>query len=307
MNYLIIGAGGTGGPLGAYLANAGKNVTLLARGAHLAAMRESRLHIVRPAGDIHLFPVKAESMETYHDTPDVIFVCVKGYSLPEVIPFIQRTARKDTIIIPLLNLYGTGGRMQEELPELLVTDGCIYVAASIDHPGCVRMTSNLLRVVFGVREPEAYRPELDQIALDLRTGGVECVLSDNIRRDALMKFAYVSPQGACGLYYHIPAGGMQSAGEARECYIALMEEIALLGKVMGVPLAEDYRERNLAVLDSLPPDMTTSLQKDVAAGKQSEIDGLIFQVVRMGKQLGVHLPAYEKIAAKLSEKTVPFD
>ena len=91
--------------------------------------------------------------------------------------------------------------MQEELPELLVTDGCIYVAASIDHPGRVRMTSSLLRVVFGVREPEAYRPELDHIALDLRTGGVECVLSDNIRRDALMKFAYVSPQGACGLYY----------------------------------------------------------------------------------------------------------
>ena len=300
MNYLIIGAGGTGGPLGAYLANTGKDVTFLARGAHLAAMRERGLHIIRPAGDMRLFPIKAESMETFHDAPDVIFVCVKGYSMPEIIPFIQRTARKGTIVIPLLNLYGTGGKMQEELRDILVTDGCIYVAASIDHPGCVRMTSNLLRVVFGVREPEMYRPELERIALDLRTSGVECVLSDSIRRDALMKFAYVSPQGACGLYYNIPAGGMQSPGEARACYIALMEEIALLGETMGVSLDADYRERNLAVLDSLPADMTTSLQKDVAAGKQSELDGLLFQVVRMGKQFGVPLPTYEKIAAKLS-------
>ena len=300
MNYLIIGAGGTGGPLGAHLAEAGNDVTFLARGAHLSAMREHGLHVIRPAGDIRIFPVKAESMETFHNAPDVIFVCVKGYSLAEIIPFIRHAARKDSIVIPLLNLYGTGGRMQEELPECLVTDGCIYVAASIDHPGCVRMTSNLLRVVFGVREPEAYRPALERIALDLRTSGVECVLSDNIRRDALMKFAYVSPQGACGLYYQIPAGGMQSPGEARDCCIALMKEVALLGKAMGVSLPEDYLERNLAVLDSLPADMTTSLQKDVAAGKQSELDGLVFQIVRMGKHWGVPLPTYEKIAAKLS-------
>ena len=302
MKYLIIGAGGTGGPLGAYLANAGKDVTFLARGAHLDAMREQGFRIIRPAGDIRLFPVKAESAETYRDAPNVIFICVKGYSLPEITPFIRRIARKNTIVIPLLNLYGTGGRMQKELPEVLVTDGCIYVAAAIDRPGCVRMTSNLLRVVFGVREPEAYRPELEQAALDLKESGVESVLSGNIRRDALMKFAYVSPQGACGLYYHIPAGGMQSPGEARNCYIALMDEIAALGKAMGVPLEDGYRERNLAILDSLPPDMTTSLQKDVAAGKRSELDGLVFQVVRMGERFGVPLPTYEKIALELSKR-----
>ena len=301
MKYLILGAGGTGGPLGAYLANAGKDVTFLARGAHLDAMRENGFHVIRPKGDVHLFPVKAEAMETYRNTPDVIFVCVKGYSLADTVPFIQRIAGRNTVVIPVLNLYGTGGRLQKELPDLLVTDGCIYVAASIDHPGCVRMTSNLLRVVFGVREPKEYRQELERIKQDLQESGVDCILSDNIRHDALMKFAYVSPQGACGLCYHIPAGGMQSEGEARSCYIALMKEIAILGEAMGVPLKDGYLERNLAILDSLPPDMTTSLQKDVAAGRQSEIDGLVFEVVRMGERFGVRLPTYEKIAEKLSD------
>ena len=155
--------------------------------------------------------------------------------------------------------------------------------------------------MFGVREPEEYRPELERIAQDLQDSGVDCILSDNIRRDALMKFDYVSPQGACGLYYHIPAGGMQSEGEARNCYIALVKEIAMLGEAMGVPLKGGYLERNLAILDSLPPEMTTSLQKDVAAGRQSEIDGLVFEVLRMGERFGVHLPTYEKIAGKLSD------
>ena len=141
MKYLILGTGGTGGSLGAYLANAGNDVTFLARGAHLDAMRKNGFHVIRPKGDIHLIPVKAENMETYREIPDVIFVCVKGYSLADTIPFIRRTACRNTVVIPVLNLYGTGGRLQKELPDLLVTDGCIYVAASIDHPGCVRMTS----------------------------------------------------------------------------------------------------------------------------------------------------------------------
>ena len=95
-------------------------------------MREQGFRVIRPAGDIRLFPVSVESAEMYRDAPGVIFVCVKGYSLPEITPFVRRIARKNTVVIPLLNLYGTGGRMQEELPEPLVTDGCIYVAAAIE-------------------------------------------------------------------------------------------------------------------------------------------------------------------------------
>lgn len=79
--------------------------------------------------------IPATDMEHYAEHPDVIFVCVKGYSLQETIPFIKRIARKNTIVIPVLNIYGTGGKMQKELPDLLVTDGCIYVSANIKEPG----------------------------------------------------------------------------------------------------------------------------------------------------------------------------
>ena len=100
-------------------------------------------------------------MADCHRRPDVIFVCVKGYSLEETLPFIRRVAHPATVVIPLLNLFGTGGRMQPHLPGLLVADGCIYIAAEIKEPGVILQRAPLFRVVFGVREPGAHRPVLE--------------------------------------------------------------------------------------------------------------------------------------------------
>lgn len=299
MKYLIIGAGGTGGTVGGYLAAGGKDVTLIARGRHLAAMQEHGLRIVRPEDEFTIHPVQACTMEDYQDTPDVILVCVKGYSLADTVPFIRRVAGKDTVVIPILNIYGTGGRLQRELPEMLVTDGCIYVAAEIMEPGCILMKGMILRVVFGVREAAEYRPVLREIEQDLKDCGITGILSDNIRRDALLKFSYVSPQGACGTYYDIPAGPMQGAGEYRDCFAELVHEIDVLANAMGIQFEEDIVARNLKILDDLAPTMTTSMQRDLASGRQSEIDGLIYEVVRLGKEYHVALPEYERIAAAL--------
>ena len=160
MKYIVIGAGGTGGSIGAYMTEAGKDVTLIARGAHLEAMQKNGLQMeTTRKGNYTVKPVKAADMEHYDEQPDVIFVCVKGYSLEDTVPFIQKVAKPETVVIPILNIYGTGGRLQEKLPELLVTDGCIYIAAEIKRPGCIWQNGDIFRVVFGVREPSQYRPE----------------------------------------------------------------------------------------------------------------------------------------------------
>ena len=115
MKYLVIGAGGTGGAIGGFMTKAGKDVTLIARGAHLAAMQEKGLSFDTPDGKYTVSPIKACTMDDYQETPDVIFVCVKGYSLEETIPFIDRVAAPHTVVIPILNIYGTGGKMQENI------------------------------------------------------------------------------------------------------------------------------------------------------------------------------------------------
>lgn len=302
MKYAIIGAGGTGGILGFYMTKAGKDVTLIARGRHLAAMQESGLAVEKMwDGTTETIPVKAADMDHYNERPDVILVCVKGYSLEDTIPFIQRVSNPSTIVIPVLNIYGTGAKMQEKLPNLLVTDGCIYVSANIKEPGVLIQHGKILRVVYGVREKEEYDPRLEEIKQDFDVSGIDGVLSENIRRDALEKFSYVSPIGAAGLYYHATAADFQREGEEREAFKTMIREIAALAEAMGVPFERDMVDVNLKILSTLAPEATTSLQRDVMDGKSSEIDGLVYEVVCMGERYHVPVPMYEKVAEKLKE------
>lgn len=302
MKYLVIGAGGTGGSIGAYMTEAGKDVTLIARGEHLKKMQQQGLRMETTAkADYTVYPIQVIDIGHYEEQPDVIFVCVKGYSLQEVVPFIRRVAKESTIVIPILNIYGTGGKLQEQLPELLVTDGCIYIAGEVKEPGTILLKGNIFRIVFGVRNPEELRPELFQIAKDLQESGIDGVLSDNIRRDALQKFAYVSPMAACGLYYHVSAGEIQKTGEPRDTFVKLMKEVDALAVAMEVPFLVDIVTTNLQILDALTPEASTSMQRDIYAGKSSEIDGLIYEVVRMGQQYGVPTPVYEMVAKKARE------
>ena len=244
--------------------------------------------------------------------PDVVLVCVKGYSLEETIPFIQRVAKPSTIVIPVLNIYGTGAKMQEQLPKLLVTDGCIYVSANIKEPGVLIQHGRILRVVYGVRNmstqkvniKRAHEEMLDalkNIKKDFDDSGIDGVLSENIQRDALEKFSYVSPIGAAGLYYHATAADFQREGKQREAFKTMIREIAALAEAMGVPFERDMVEVNLKILSSLAPEATTSMQRDVMEGKDSEIDGLIYEVVRMGERYHVPVPMYAKVAEKLRE------
>lgn len=315
MKYIIIGAGGTGGILGFYMTKAGKDVTLIARNAHLEAMKKQGLSVQKMwTNETETIPVSAESMESYEakgEKADVILVCVKKYSLDSCIPFIQNISHKNTIVVPVLNVYGTGAYLQEKLPKVLVTDGCIYVSANIKQAGVLLQHGEILRVFFGVREKEDLKKLngqlngedkaerlLKKIAQDFKDSGIDGILSDNIKRDALTKFSYVSPIGTAGLYLHAVAGDFQREGEARELFKTLIREIVTLANAMGITFEEDLVERNLKILSNLPEEATTSMQRDVMEGKQSEIDGLVYEVVRMAKKYGVEVPAYERAAEK---------
>ena len=305
MKYAIIGAGGTGGCLGFFLKKAGKDVTLIARGKHLEAIRKNGLTIQKLWDESReTLPVKACPAEEYKEIPDVILVCVKGYSMDETVPTIKKIAGKETVVIPILNIYGTGGRLQKKLPELTVTDGCIYVSANIMEPGVILQHGKILRVVFGARKPEEETEKMREVAKDMVTDDLEVILSENIRRDAMVKFSYVSPIGAAGLYCNAVAADFQREGEQREMFKALIREIVALSHAMGIEFEEDLVERNLKILASLSPEATTSMQRDVIEGKRSEMDGLVYEVVRMGREYKVSMPQYEKAAACFREQGI---
>ena len=198
LRYMIIGAGGTGAPLGAFLAKTGADVTLIARGAHLAAMQEKGLRFEQSDGETWTVPVKAFDMDGFlaakaqgAPSPDVIFVCVKGYSLDDTIPFIRSAAGEKTVVIPILNIYGTGRTMQAQLPGLLVTDGCIYISSNLKG----RPPHGQSGTLSGRRRPHRRRHRHAllplcreghpaQVLARLPHGGLRSVLSREGRRDA---------------------------------------------------------------------------------------------------------------------------
>ncbi len=296
MRYCVIGAGAVGASVAAAMTKAGFTVDVIARGEKLNVMKLCGIQVVRGAENETVCPVHAFAEEAYQAQPDVIFVSVKGYSLESILPLLRRISGPKTVVIPLLNIYGTGGRLQKELPQSLVTDGCIYIAASMPSPAVVERQGAIFRIVFGVREKSEYRPILKQIETDLEKSGITPILSDHIRRDALKKYAYVSPMAAAGLYFDADAAVFQKPGEPRDIFVMLMREMDALSRAMNAAFDMDIVQTNLDILDALSPDASTSMQRDIREGHKSEIDGLVFEPVRMGRQYGVPTPCYAKIA-----------
>lgn len=304
MKYLIIGAGGTGGNIGGFMAHAGKDVTFLVRGKTKEAMDKNglTLHSGR-LGTIHLPNIQTVDAD-HLEKMDVIFVCVKGYSLNAVIPIIQKACHKDSVVIPVLNIFGTGSKIQKDLPDNLVTDSCIYIAGFAEQPGVIHQQGQLFKVVFGTRDGKNNHPYLKEIEKDLLDSHIDGYLSPEILKDTYSKFAFVSPMAAAGAYYDAPVKDLMENKEMHETYLSLIQEAIAVGKAMQIPLEEDLLETVLHLSTQMAPDTTTSLQKDLQKGGQSEIAGLIFDVVTNAEQLGVSAPKYKMVADKFANQQI---
>ena len=152
MKYLIAGTGGVGGSIAAFLALAGKDVVCIARGEHLAALRERGLQLHSDLKGEHTLPIPAYTAEEYTGKADVIFVCVKGYSVDSITELIKRAAHKETVVIPILNVYGTGSRIQRLVPGVTVLDGCIYIVGFVSGKGEITQMGKIFRLVYGAHK-----------------------------------------------------------------------------------------------------------------------------------------------------------
>lgn len=298
MKYLIIGSGGTGGSIGGFLAMHGHDVTFISRGANLAAFNEKGLELKSGIkGNQLIKTINFVSEEAYQDKADVIFVCVKGYSVASIIEVIKNASHKDTLVIPIMNGYNMGRLISKEINTGHVIEGCIYISAFIESPGTIVQLGQLFKLVFGQKKNQSIsKTLLEHVERDLSESGIVSLRSDNIERDTFKKFSFISAYAACGAYYDISAGEMQSQGNYRESFIVLCQEIEAIGKALGLELDVDIVETNLEILHSLTADTTASMQKDMKAGKAFEMDALVFESLRMAERLGVEAPHYKKIA-----------
>jgi len=309
LKYLIAGTGGVGGSIAAFLALAGKDVTCIARGEHLAAIRENGLQLHSDLKGEHALKVPAYTSEEYTALvstsadykADIIFVCVKGYSVDSITELIKSAAHEHTVVIPILNVYGTGPRIQRLVPGVTVLDGCIYIVGFVSGRGEITQMGKIFRLVYGAhRSTIVSRETLEAVQRDLQESGIKADISDDINRDTFVKWSFISAMAVTGAYYDVPMGEVQKPGEVRDTFIGLSQESAALGRKLGIAFKEDIVEYNLKVIDKLAPESTASMQKDMAKGHQSEVQGLLFDMIAAAEEQGIEVPTYRMVAEKFN-------
>lgn len=303
LKYLIVGAGGVGGSVAAFLGMARRDVTLIARGGHLRAMKEKGMAFIQGGEEKTVPGVKPMSAEEYEaegEVPDVIFLCTKSYSVKDVAPFLRQVAGKDTLVISLLNGVGVAEQVQEEIPEVKVIPGLIYIFARKDGDGRIFLSGNRMHVFFGSEDLAVSQKRLAQIAEECNVPGMQVTLSEEIQTEILRKFSLVGAMAVTALVYHCPMGPIMKTGEERDFFVAAVEEIMALGESLGIPVDSDLLERNLSVLDHSKPEDTTSLQRDVAAGGPCETDTFLLLPIRLGAAKGLEMPCWRRAAGALN-------
>lgn len=301
LTYLIAGTGGVGGSIAAFLSLAGKAVTCIARGEHLAALRKRGLQLHSDLKGEHTLNIPAYTAEEFQGKADVIFVCVKGYSVDSITELIKRAAHEGTVVIPILNVYGTGPRIQRLVPGVTVLDGCIYIVGFVSGKGEITQMGKIFRLVYGAhRGTNVSRETLETIRQDLQESGIKAEISPDINRDTFVKWSFISAMAVTGAYYDVPMGEVQKPSRVRDTFIGLSRESAALGKKLDIEFLEDVVEYNLKVIDKLDPESTASMQKDMARGHESEVQGLLFDMIAAAEEQGIDIPTYRMVAEKFN-------
>lgn len=299
MRYAVLGIGGVGGALGAALVRGGKEVTLLAHAPQAGELCTAGLHVFEEqTGAEVVLRVDAQNSETYRDTPDVVFVCVKAYALESAAEVLACCCSDRTLVIPLLNGLDVAERLSRLLPSLQIVEGSIAVFSRRDTPTRIVLMKNGLRMMMGTA-PDAsadQRAQLFNVAADLQDCGITVRLSLHPKEELFEKFIGMSPRSAIGVLYGTMLIRMQTDTAMYADYVRLLDELVALGTAMGVQHSKKYREQRIQEVAYYTPTQCTSLYRDWASGLRTEAETILYVPVRLGRRYGLSMPTYEKAA-----------
>jgi 2-dehydropantoate 2-reductase len=304
MHIAVVGAGAVGGFYGARLARSGERVSLIARGAHLRAIRERGLLIWSPLGD-HVAYVEAESDPERVGPVDLVILTVKTYANAQVLPALPVLCGPETAILTLQNGVASADEIADAVGEARVLAGTTYVATAIIAPGLIQQTGVHRRVILG----EAFGPRREvsarvaRIAAMLERADVHAEAVPDGRVPVWEKLVYLATFAAFTGVARKPAGAIWGDVIGREAFLDVAAEVEAVARAEGVPIAADVIPRMIAYLDALPPDTRSSLLIDLQQGKQTEVEALQGEVVHRGRDLGVPTPGMTALYAALRAAT----
>jgi 2-dehydropantoate 2-reductase len=291
MKILVMGSGGVGGFYGGRLAHAGCDVTFVARGAHLKAMREHGLVIENePQGDIRLAQVKVTDDPATIGAVDLVLIAVKLWDTEAAARAVKSNVGPNTAVLSLQNGVIKDEILQTELGEAAVIGGVGYVATHISRPGVILQTGTMQRAIIGEYDGR-HTPRVEALLKVLRRAGIEAEIAPDIRRTLWEKYTFLVGLSGTTATMRMPIGPIRSNLQTRAFLFEIMKETVAVGRALGVALPENYAADRLRFADSVPADMTSSLYHDLEGGNRLEVEWLSGGVVQLGARARVPTPA----------------
>jgi 2-dehydropantoate 2-reductase len=297
MRIAVFGAGGVGGYFGGRLALAGEDVVFIARGAHLQAMRTQGLRVESPKGNFHVASVQATDDPSEVGPVEVVLVAVKTWQVAEAAAAIRPMVGPETCVVPLQNGVEAPAQLAAVLGTQSVIGGTCVISSAIAAPGCIRHVGLEPAVTFGELDnrPSA---RLERLRQALARADVTAIIPADIQVAIWEKFMAIR-FGPIGAVTRAPAGVLRRLPETRRMIEQACDETLAVARARGIALSADSPAQTMAALENVPPGLMASLQRDIIAGRPSELEALTGALVRLGAEVGVATPLHAFVYGSL--------
>jgi 2-dehydropantoate 2-reductase len=289
MRIVIMGAGALGGYFGARLAAAGNDVAFIARGAHLAAIRQDGLRVTSARGDLHLRDVAATDNPGALAPADVVMVGVKLWDTEAAAEAIKPLMRQGTAVVSFQNGVSKDDVLRRVLGRDAVIGGVAQIGAVIDSPGVIAHTGTMAKLIFGEFDNRR-SPRVEALLAACVAAGIDAEIPADINLAIWEKFAFLVPMAASTASMRSTIGPIRANPHAFGFLLDVMKEVVAVGRALGVALPANFAEQRRAFIEGLPPQMTASMAGDLARGNRLELPWLSGAVVEFGEKAGVSTP-----------------
>lgn len=305
MRIAMMGSGGVGGYFGGRLAASGCDVTFIARGRHLEAIRERGLHIdSRDMGDATIYPAQATDDPSEVGEVDYVIIGVKLGGTAEAGEAVLPMLGPDTSVLSLQNGVEGDDVLAPIVGERRLIGGVAFIASSVGAPGVIKHIGTMQRVVMGERSGGS-SPRVEALHEAMVGAGITAEISDDIQRTIWEKFVFLIGLSATTTLMRATLGPIREDPDGREFLLDAMRETVAVGRAKGVDLPADFADDRLAFADGLPVDMTSSMHHDLENGNPLEVSWLSGTVARLGKSLGVPTPVNHTVYTALKAYAAP--
>lgn len=288
MNISIIGAGGVGGYFGGRLAQAGNNVTFVARGQHAKSMINNGLQLLSPKGNYLVEKVNVVDSPLKIVDAELILIGVKAWQVKEIASQIKSVIKKDTVVIPLQNGVMAAQELSDVLPKQNVMGGVCNIFSKIKEPGIIEHMSAEPYLIFGELD-NTITKRANQIQEVFNEAGIKNTLSDYIQADTWKKFLQIC-LGGLGALTRANYGVLCETLELKQMMVDMIGEIYAVAKAEGIKLPEEIKEKILKTTMSFAPSANSSMARDIWAGRPSELEYQNGSVVKLAEKHGIDVP-----------------